>query len=397
VGPNATEGTAPLGHDFYPSCCTIPRSMGPDFCPFHTRWRPATRSHSTRCNSGAEPVFQGPRARFQSPDATPPLIVTNHATSPEEILQSRNSAAIHHAGRETRGLRAETNLQMTVDDRIDLFETDNIQHYCGDCWISRSLKFRVWGGNPPGILLAFAEASASTKVASDRRLLGPRAREWDHRLTSLASGAPYICHDVMNDPLFIPGAADARSSLTVPFILHDQVLAPINVEEPELLRSSDATLQFLEIFRSWISRSRSTRSKLLVAQKATPPSKAVMRSTVLSAMRSTAILNDRGHVIGRFLHRPPVSDGDGQPARENLANSARASSGRSSKSARKWTAAEGHRGGTRNQINTPSFRSKRVLSLSKRRRAGPRGRSPVCFERIRCVVEPLTPAMTAVP
>ncbi len=44
-----------------------------------------------------------------------------------------------------------------------------------------------------------------------------------------ATGKSYLCHDVRNDKLYIPGAPDALSSLTVPIIYFDRVIGTFNV------------------------------------------------------------------------------------------------------------------------------------------------------------------------
>lgn len=45
-----------------------------------------------------------------------------------------------------------------------------------------------------------------------------------------ATGRSYICPDVRNDPRYLRGINEARSSLTVPLYLHDQVIGTFNIE-----------------------------------------------------------------------------------------------------------------------------------------------------------------------
>jgi len=294
------EGT-PLGMTFY-ELLHNPEIMGPDFCPFHTSLATGDQSHST-LHSARNQYFKVHAAPIQSPDAPRHLIVTISDIT-EEILQEQKLAAIHQAGRELADLRPNEIFMMEVDDRIDLLK-DNIQHYLRDLLNFEVIEIRVLEQST-GDLLPLLSVGID-EVASDRRLL---ARVHENGITGYvaASGAPYICHDVMNDPLFIPGAADARSSLTVPLILHDQVLGTINVESPELAAFSDSDLQFLEIFARDIAFALNTL-ELLVAQKANTAQQSCDAIHSAVAMPIDAILNDAVHVMEGYIgHSSEVMD-----------------------------------------------------------------------------------------
>ena len=62
-----------------------------------------------------------------------------------------------------------------------------------------------------------------------------------------ATGKSYLCEDTTEDPLYLPGAKGGRSSLTVPLMLHDEVIGTFNVESPEPRAFWESDLQFLEI------------------------------------------------------------------------------------------------------------------------------------------------------
>ena len=82
-----------------------------------------------------------------------------------------------------------------------------------------------------------------------------------------ATGKSYLCEDTSEDPLYIEGAKGARSSLTVPVMLHDTVTGTLNVESPEPRAFSDSDLQFLEIFARDVAIALNTL-ELLAAEKA---------------------------------------------------------------------------------------------------------------------------------
>jgi two-component system, sensor histidine kinase SagS len=68
-----------------------------------------------------------------------------------------------------------------------------------------------------------------------------------------ATGESYICDDVRKDPLYREGLDNARSSLTVPLYLHDQVIGVFNAESftPNVFDENDR--RFAEIFGRYIA------------------------------------------------------------------------------------------------------------------------------------------------
>ena len=79
-----------------------------------------------------------------------------------------------------------------------------------------------------------------------------------------ATGKSYLCEDTTTDPLYILGASEARSSLTVPLMLHDEVLGTFNVESPRPQGFTENDLQFLELFAREIAVALNTLELLAV-------------------------------------------------------------------------------------------------------------------------------------
>lgn len=63
-----------------------------------------------------------------------------------------------------------------------------------------------------------------------------------------ATGQSYICSDAQSDELFLPGLVGARSSLTVPLLLHDQVIGIIDIESQQPRAFDEEDKRFVEIF-----------------------------------------------------------------------------------------------------------------------------------------------------
>src|SRR5207247_10875507 len=59
-----------------------------------------------------------------------------------------------------------------------------------------------------------------------------------------ATGRSHLCKDTLADPLYVGGALDARSSLTVPLRYADSGVGTFNVESPRPNAFGEADLQF---------------------------------------------------------------------------------------------------------------------------------------------------------
>lgn len=282
-----------VGQDFYELLGT-PEIMGPDFCPFHTALATGDESSST-LHTEHNRFYQVHAAPMMYAGATRHLIVTVGDVS-EEILQQQKLAKIHRAGRELADLRPSEIHMMDVEDRIVLLK-DNIRHYLSDLMNFDLIELRLLE-HMTGNLVPLLSVGIDQEAA-DRQLY---AQPHGNGITgyAAASGMSYICHDVINDPLFIPGVANSRSSLTVPLILHDQILGTINVESPEPAAFSDSDMQFLEIFARDVAFALNTL-ELLVAQKADAAQQSCDAIHSAVAIRVDEILNDAVNVMEGYI------------------------------------------------------------------------------------------------
>jgi CheY-like chemotaxis protein/PAS domain-containing protein len=294
-------GGSPLGISFF-ELLSNPEIMGPDFCPFHTALATDEQSNSTLVSEDNR-YYQVHAAPIVQADHSRQLIVTVGDIT-EEILQQQKLAAIHQAGRELADLRPSEIFMMEVDERIDLLK-ENIRHYLSDLLNFDVIEIRLLE-HATGNLVPLLSVGID-QDAADRQLY---AHPQGNGITGYvaASGMSYVCQDVVNDPLFIPGVATSRSSLTVPLILHDQVLGTINVESPEPAAFGDSDLQFLEIFARDVAFALNTL-ELLVAQKANTAQQSCDAIHSAVAMPVDEILNDAVNVMEGYIgHSPEVVD-----------------------------------------------------------------------------------------
>lgn len=66
-------------------------------------------------------------------------------------------------------------------------------------------------------------------------------------------GRSYICPDTTRDPRYLPGIENARSSLTVPLLLHQKVVGVANFESTKIAAFNEDDRQFAEIFGRYIT------------------------------------------------------------------------------------------------------------------------------------------------
>jgi len=123
-----------------------------------------------------------------------------------------------------------------------------------------------------------------------------------------SSGKSYLCDDTSQDPIYIPGAAGAKSSMTVPLILHDEVLGTFNVESPRAHAFNQNDLQFLELFSRELAIALNTLD-LLVIEKASTVSLSTQKILQEVAPTVDEILNDSAWILERYIgHEPNVAD-----------------------------------------------------------------------------------------
>ncbi len=289
-----------VGANFYDVMGT-PEILGPDFSPFHTALGTGRPSASTlRC-------FQNRYMRVHAApvtdnDGAPQHLVVTIREVTEEILQQQKLSAIHQAGIELADLTPDEVAKMTVEERIELLRA-NILHCTQDVLHYDVVEIRML--DPKTRILEPVLAVGMTSAAALREL---RAEPTGNGVTGFvaATGKSYLCEDTSEDPLYLEGAEGARSSLTVPVMLHDRVTGTLNVESPEPRAFTESDLQFLEIFARDVAIALNTL-ELLAAEKASTAAASVEAIHSAVALPVDDILNDAVNVMERYIgHQPDV-------------------------------------------------------------------------------------------
>ena len=286
--------------NFY-SMLGSPEILGPDFCPFHTALATGRPSSST-LRSGENRYFQVHAAPvFEAGQAAQHLIVTVRDVT-GEMLQQQKLAAIHQAGVELADLTPDELSHMTVEERIELLKS-NILHFTKDLLNFDVVEIRLLDAKT-GKLEPLLSVGLTAEAANRDLYAQPQ----NNGVTGFvaATGKSYLCEDTTADPLYLEGCRGAKSSLTVPLALHDEVIGTFNVESPDARAFTESDLQFLEIFTRDVAAALNTL-ELLQAEKASTAAESVEAIHSAVALPVDDILNDAVNIMERYIgHEPQV-------------------------------------------------------------------------------------------
>jgi CheY-like chemotaxis protein len=289
-----------VGTNFY-SALNSPEILGPDFCPFHTALSTGKASSSILKSADSRYFHVHAAPVIESNHAPVHLIVTVRDVT-QEMLQQQKLAAIHQAGVELADMKPDELAHMTVDERIEYLKS-NILHYTKEILQFDVVEIRLLD-QKTGVLEPLLAVGMSSEAAG--RVL--RAEPKNNGVTGFvaATGKSYLCEDTTEDPLYLEGCKGAKSSLTVPLILHDEVIGTFNVESPEPHAFTESDLQFLEIFTRDVAVAINTLD-LLVAEKANAMVEGVEAIHSAVALPVDVILNEAVNVMERYIgHEPEV-------------------------------------------------------------------------------------------
>ena len=289
-----------VGANFY-SVLGSPEILGPDFCPFQTALATGQATSST-LRSGENRYYHVHAAPVREVGGPPRHLIVIVRDVTNEIHQQQKMAAIHQAGMELADLAPGEIAHLAVNERIELLKS-NILHFTRDLLHFNVVEIRLLDqktGRLEPLLAMGMEPEAAARALY--------AQPQNNGVTGFvaATGKSYLCEDTTEDPLYLPGAQGAKSSLTVPLILHDEVIGTFNVESPELRAFTESDLQFLEIFCRDVAAALNTL-ELLVAERATIAAESVEAIHSAVALPVDEILNDAVNVMERYIgHEPEV-------------------------------------------------------------------------------------------
>lgn len=237
-------------------------------------------------------------------DVDSPLLVAAVRDVTDEVHERQKLTAILSAGSELGQISPEELHQLSVQDRIELLKQKIIQ-FTKDVFQFETIEIRLLE-KATGQLVPLLNVGMTPEAAS-RKLV---AEKQGNGVTGFvaAGGGSYLCEDASKDPLYLPGAANARSSLTVPLVLHEEILGTFNVESDRIGAFTEQDLRFLEMFGREVAIAINTLELLAVEQFTAAAQSAglILREV---ARPVDEILNDTTWILDRYIgHDPAVCE-----------------------------------------------------------------------------------------
>ena len=302
-----------IGSPFY-RALGMPEILGPEPCPF-------TSAVANRGPAGS--VLRIGANRYLRINVTPVFDAAEHLTHlialtrdiTGEVHQEQKIDAIHQAGDELADLSPEELAEMGVEERTDLLKYNIVRHMkdlLGLDYMEIRLLDRANGRLVPLL------SEGMTPLAANRELYASKEGNGVTGFVA-ATGESYLCVDTASDPLYLEGAAGARSALTVPLIYHGTLIGTLNVESNQAGAFDDRDRQFLEIYARNIAASLNTL-ELLQAEKFSAAAASVEAIRRELALPLDEILSDATTVLDRSSSG---QDGDTVARLQNLLARAR--------------------------------------------------------------------------
>jgi len=215
------------------------------------------------------------------------------------VQQQQKLDALHQAGSTLAGLDPEILEEMPVEQRIQLLKK-NLLKSIHEVLKYEVIEIRMLDRRTNKLEPLLAEGMSSE--AEHRDLF---AKPEGNGVTGYVAAThhSYVCSDAPTDCHYIKGAEGARSSMTVPLMIQDQVIGTFNVESPEPNAFGPDDLQFAELFAREIARALYTL-ELLNAQRICSVSASLTAVNKEIALPVDTILTTASQTLSNYMGLP---------------------------------------------------------------------------------------------
>jgi two-component system, sensor histidine kinase SagS len=236
------------------------------------------------------------------PDSDPPRLVAVIRNVTAEVQQRQKLDALHAAGRELGALDRDQLSEMNTPTRVELLKL-NLRKLIHDLLRYDTIEVRVLDRRTSELKPLLEDGM--TPEAAGRVLF---ARPTGNGVTGHVAytGVSYLCADATADPLYLRGAEGARSSMTVPIKVQDEVIGTLNVESPRPNAFGPDDLQFTELFSREVAAALHTLD-LLTAQEECTASQSIAAVNKEIALPIDEVLASASLLIGKAFADPETA------------------------------------------------------------------------------------------
>jgi CheY-like chemotaxis protein len=242
--------------------------LSPDRGPFAVARGGGVGTARLACNRGR--IFEIHVTIAPGATAELPRYITQFRDVSDEELRQQKLDAIHHAGRALSNLDASQLAEMGVEERVAVLK-HNLRQIIHDLLHYDVIEIRLLNRST-GELVSLLQDGMTAEAAARVLYARPEGNGVTGYVAS--TGKTYYCRDTTRDPRYIEGATGAKSSLTVPLLVGEEVIGTFNIESPRPNAFSDEDIQFAEIFSREIAQALHTLD-LLTAEKRSTASASV--------------------------------------------------------------------------------------------------------------------------
>ncbi len=236
----------------------------------------------------ASPVVDGD-GKFQH------IAVAAWDITASRLLQEKLNA-IDKAGREIVHLDSQVVEKIEIGQRLGLLE-EKIIRYTRE--VLGFDKFSIRLLDPKSNRLELVLWAGISQQAQNVELFAS-SQEYGISGHVAATGRSYICPDVKADRRYMHGIERAASSLTVPLLLHDQVVGVFNVESQTTAAFNEDDRQFAEIFGRYVAVALNILD-LLVVERYRASDQFVDNLAAEIAGPLNDILTDAGSLMEQYI------------------------------------------------------------------------------------------------
>ena len=233
-----------IGRQFY-EILGMPEIFDQNPCPFHLSRQKRQRTKAKLTHRERQQFFQMDVVPIIDAHGAVSRFFVFLSDIAQLVAFDQKLRSIQMAGRDLANLSASDLLDMSTEQRLAML-AQKIALYTDNLLNFGNFEIRLLSHTEPGLLEPLVY-SGMNQEAVERRLYRSVT---GNGITGYVAftGERYLMDDADNDPLYLPGAQGAKSSMTVPLISQGDVIGTFNVESQERGAFTKTDLELLETF-----------------------------------------------------------------------------------------------------------------------------------------------------